>query len=322
MEKNIKIDYLRLSITDMCNLNCLYCTPLTKHEFLKREEVLRYEEITRMVGVFVKAGIRKVRITGGEPLIKKDIIDLVKMLKSINGLEELSMTTNAVDLSGIAWGLKKAGLGRINISLNTLNKKRFELITGFDYFKDVWDGVNQALACGFNTVKLNFIPLRGINDDEIIAFARLALETKLIVRFIELFPVNNRSKELNKHAMTNKEIKQMISGYFGELVPISGVTGNGPANYFRLKGFKGVIGFINSYTENFCSGCSRVRVNCAGRVSPCLFSGYLYDIKPLLRQGIDDSQLLAYIKGIINGKSCHTKDTVSDYKIEMSSVGG
>ncbi|MCX6262053.1 MAG: radical SAM protein, partial [Bacteroidia bacterium] len=157
IENNVNINYLRFSLTDRCNLNCVYCTPLQKSQFLSHDEVLNYEEITRVVALFVKAGVRKLRLTGGEPLIKKNIIGLIKMLKIIDGLEEISMTTNGVWLKGLASRLKDAGLDRVNISINTLKKEKFRSITGFDYFDDVWAGINEALEVGLNPVKLNII---------------------------------------------------------------------------------------------------------------------------------------------------------------------
>jgi len=209
MEKK-KIDYLRLSITDRCNLNCIYCDPRKKKRFLTHEEVLRYEEMCRLVKLCVELGIEKVRITGGEPLIKKDIIKLVAMLKRVNGLKELAMTTNGVYLRENARGLKEAGLDRINISLDTLREEKYAAITGGDYFKRVWEGIHESLEAGLAPVKLNMVVMKGVNDDEITAFAGLTLKYPLSVRFIEFFPATRRSRELTRCLLENAEVKERI----------------------------------------------------------------------------------------------------------------
>ncbi len=322
MAQDITVDYLRLSITDRCNLNCLYCTPLERSAFLKRQEVLRYEEISRMVGVFVKAGIKNVRITGGEPLIKKDLVELIKMLKSIDGLKELSVTTNGVNLDSCVESLKTAGLDRINISLDTLKRERFQQITGSDSLREVLKGINKVSKLGFAPVKLNMIPMQGINDDEIIDFVNFSRENNLYIRFIEFFPTNTRSQEMRGCTITNQEVKQRIEEKFGELFLIEGIRGNGPSQYYQFNNSAIPIGFISSYTENFCNSCNRIRVNCAGQISPCLFSGYRYDIQPLLRNNAREEELLLYVKKVISGKPCFRKNTFGAPKIEMSTLGG
>lgn len=322
MESNINVDYLRLSLTDRCNLNCIYCTPLEKDRFLSREEVLSYEEITRAVSVFVKAGIRKLRLTGGEPLIKRDITDLIKMLKAVGGLRELTMTTNGVYLDALADGLKQAGIDRINISLDTLKKEKFKSITGFDLFDQVWRGVERSLQAGLNPVKLNVIMMKGINDDEILDFARLTCEYPLCVRFIEFFPTNRRSGKFAGLLISSAEVKKEIARHYGISENISGVPGNGPAEYHKLKGSKGTIGFINSSTGDFCDRCNRIRIDCAGRICPCLFSGSIQDIRPLLRGARNDEALLNYIKEAFKMKSQYKKSTAKAQQLEMSSIGG
>lgn len=322
MENNLIPDYLRLSITDWCNLNCIYCTPLEKGQCLPHDEVLRYEEIKAVVAAFVKSGVKKVRLTGGEPLIKKDILSLVRMLKSIKGLEELSMTTNGVLLSQYADALKDAGLERINVSLDTLKRERFLAITGKDSFDQVWKGVLASLESGFNPIKLNIVTMRGVNEDEIADFARLTLEYPISVRFIEFFHTNPRSKKLISSLVSSEMVKKEIQNKLGELMPVSGVIGNGPAKYYNLKAAPGTIGFINGTTGNFCSNCNRLRMDCAGRVSPCLFSGPVLDTRPLLRPNLEEDKLLSEIKKIFTIKPRYNKSKISDPKIEMSSIGG
>lgn len=212
--ENKTVDYLRFSLTDRCNLNCIYCTPLEKGQFLARSEVLTYEEIARVVSLFVKAGISRLRLTGGEPLLKKDIVSLVGMLKNIDGLEEISLTSNGVYLKDLAFGLKDAGLSRVNISIDTLKKEKFKGITGFDLFDDVWSGVLRSIEAGLNPVKLNVILMKGINDDELFDFVRLTFEYPLIVRFIEFFPTNKRSMKFAGYLVRSDDVKTRIAGHF------------------------------------------------------------------------------------------------------------
>lgn len=327
MERNIErireVDYLRLSLTDRCNLNCIYCSPLKKSQFLSHQEVLSYEEIVKVVSLFVRSGIKKLRLTGGEPLIKKDLLDLIRMLKAIQGLEEIAMTTNGVYLKGMAAQLKGAGLNRVNISLDTLKRERFEQITGLNHLSDVLSGIEESLEAGFNPVKLNVIPMKGINDDEILDFARLTFEKKIVVRFIEFFPTNKRSDKLSGCLIRNEITKKKIIEQFKDIEKISGITGNGPAEYYKIKGSLGAVGFISNASDDFCDECNRIRVDCAGRVSPCLFSGYVYDLRTLLRNGNTDDELLMYIGKILNMKPNYSKKKTADSKgIEMSSVGG
>ncbi len=322
MENKIGVNYLRLSLTDRCNLNCIYCTPLEKSGFLAHAQVLRYEEIKRLVAVFVRAGIRKVRLTGGEPLIKKDIIPLIRMLSSIEGLEELSMTSNGTLLNNYAGPLKDAGLDRINISLDTLKKSRFKTVTGKDCFDEVWQGIRAALKTGLNPVKLNVVLMRGINDDELEDFARLTFEYPLNVRFIEFLHTNLRAEKLFHALVSSAEVKKIIESRLGRLNPINDFPGNGPAEYFGLKGAQGALGFISATTGNFCGSCNRIRVDCAGRISPCLFSGPVLDSRLFLRSGVNDDKLLDEIQRVFALKPLYNKGKIFERKIEMSSIGG
>jgi len=318
----ISVDYLRLSVTDLCNLNCIYCTPLEKEKFLTRQEVLRYEEMYRLVKIFVSAGIRKVRITGGEPLYKRGIIDLIKMLKGIEGLEEVSLTTNGVLLKDRAYQLKSAGLNRINISLDSLKKECFARITGKDCFEEAWEGVEASLDAGFQPLKLNVVLMRGINEGEITDFARLTFKYPLVVRFIEFFHTNQRSQKLIDLLISKEEIRKVIEDSFGKMKEEDGIPGSGPASYCRIKGAKGAIGFINGSTSSFCVRCSRIRVDCAGKISPCLFSGPVCDTRAFLRGGYNDEAILGEIEKIIKNKPGYTKEIINQRNVEMSSLGG
>lgn len=322
MENNIDVDYLRLSLTDRCNLNCVYCTPKEKSQFLSRDDVLSYEEIVRAVSVFAKAGVRKLRLTGGEPLIKKNITGLIKMLRGIDTLEEIAMTTNGVYLKDLAGALKEAGLDRVNISIDTLKKEKFKSITGFDYFDDVWAGIKESLRAGLEPVKLNVILMKGINDDEVLDFVRLTLDQPFTIRFIEYFPANKRSLGLSDALIKTQVLKEKIINHFGAIRQVFKVRGNGPAEYYKLQDSKGTIGFISSSSVDFCDRCNRVRLDCAGRVRPCLFSGPTHDLKPLLRSTQSDEELLRYIKDVFKMKSRFRKDMSAGYRLEMSSIGG
>lgn len=318
-----KIDYLRLSVTDRCNLNCLYCTPREKDRFLSPSEILQNEEMVRLVDAFVKSGIKSLRLTGGEPLTRQDIIGLVGTLKSIKGLQDLAITTNGVYLKNLAHQLKQAGLDRINISLDTLKKSRFKYITGVDCFDEVWAGVEESIEAGFNPIKLNVILMKGINEDEIIDFVHLAINRHLIVRFIEFFPVNEKLNKLSNCLVKNIEVKERIIEHFGPIQSVSEIEGNGPAEYYTLKDSKAVVGFISSVSKDFCSECNRIRVDCAGRVSPCLFSGHIRNLKPLLQNKGNETALLKEISDILMIKSRFKKKEVgSCCAIEMSSIGG
>lgn len=316
------VDYLRVSLTDRCDLNCIYCTPLAKGQCLSHDEVLRYEEIRVVAAAFVKAGVKKVRLTGGEPLIKKDILSLVSLLKPIEGLEELSMTTNGTLLSVYAARLKQAGLDRVNISLDTLKRDRFFYITGRDCFDQVWKGVLASLESGFKPVKLNIVLMQGVNDDEIADFARLTLEYPLSARFIEFFHTNPRSKKFINSLVNSEMVKKEIQSKLGELKPVFGVISNGPAKYYKLEKALGNIGFINGTTGDFCGDCNRIRMDCAGRISPCLFSGPVLDVRPLLRPNFKGDKLFSEIKKVIIIKPQYNKNKIADPEIEMSSLGG
>lgn len=318
----MKIDYLRLSVTDRCNLNCIYCTPLQKSRFLSRREVLSHEEMAEVVEFFVQAGITKLRITGGEPLIKKNIVDLVKMLKAVKGLEEIALTTNGVFLKDLAGPLKDAGLDRVNVSLDTLKEEKFRRITGSDCFARVREGINSSLECGLHPVKINVILMRGINDEEIPDFTRLAIDFPLLVRFIEFFPVNSRAEKLANRLVRTEEVKKRITRTFGEIRPAAGIVGGGPAGYFELENSRGIVGFISGSSENFCRRCNRIRIDCAGRIFPCLFSGCLGELRPFLRTGAAEEKIPGVIKSVLRMKPEYNKGRIPACEVEMSTVGG
>lgn len=316
------IDYLRLSLTDRCNLNCIYCTPLEKNGFLPHEDLLRHEEIARAAAAFVRAGIKKIRLTGGEPLIKKNVLELVRLVRAIPGLQELALTTNGLLLGKLAGDLREAGLDRVNISLDTLSRKTFREITGYDGLDKVWDGMMKSLAAGFTEVKLNVIILKGINDGEVADFAGLSAAYPVTVRFIEFFPANKRSSGFSRALFTTAETRKKIEDAFGPLVRVPAGNGGGPARVYALAGAKGKIGFISGRSGYFCGSCNRVRMDCAGRIYPCLFSPPTHSLRESLRESADDDALVDYIKNAFLIKSEYKKDSASTGHIEMSSLGG
>jgi len=316
------VEYLRISLTDRCNLNCIYCTPMEKNGFLSHEELLRHEEIARAAAAFVRAGIKKIRLTGGEPLIKKNVVELVRMVRAVPGLQELALTTNGLLLGGLVADLRAAGLDRVNISLDTLKEETFKKITGASGLCKVWDGITKSLSAGFSQVKLNVIIMRGINDQEIADFAGLSVDHPLTVRFIEFFPTNKRSFGLSNALFPTAETKKKIEEVFGPLEKSASGPGDGPADIYKIRGAGGRIGFISGRSDYFCGACNRVRMDCAGKVYPCLFSPPTHDLRGLLRGDISDKALTEHIKGIFVVKSKYKKDSATAGHIEMSSLGG
>lgn len=316
------VDYLRLSLTDRCNLNCVYCTPREKGAYLKHEDLLRHEEIARAAAAFVRAGVTKIRLTGGEPLVRKNLTGLVRLLRAIPGLKELALTTNGLLLRDLAVPLREAGLDRVNISLDTLDPAVFKQITGADGLEDVWDGVMASLKAGFTEVKLNMVVMKNINDSEVAEFARLSMDFPLSVRFIEFFPTNERSANMKGALFTTAETKKRIEDVYGplELQPPS--PSDGPARVYRRPGAKGKIGFISGRSDYFCCSCNRVRMDCTGKIYPCLFSPATHDLRELLRGGASDDALADYLKKVFLVKSEYRKDSPSAGHIEMSSLGG
>lgn len=316
------VEYLRISLTDRCNLNCIYCTPMEKNGFLRHEDLLRHEEIARAAAAFVRAGVKKIRLTGGEPLLKKNVVELVRLIKAIPGLEELALTTNGLLLAELAEGLRSAGLDRVNISVDTLKEETFKKITGSPGLPKVWNGIQTALAANFTKVKLNVVIMKGINDLEIPDFAKLSVDYPLDVRFIELYNTNNRSYKISGTLFTTEETRKRIAETTGALAEVPAGRGDGPARLYTLLGAKGRIGFISGRSDYFCGTCDRVRLDCAGKVYPCLFSPATHSLRELLRSGAPDAALDDYLKKVFLVKSNYKKDSPSAGHIEMSSIGG
>ncbi|MGB2884819.1 MAG: GTP 3',8-cyclase MoaA [Dehalococcoidia bacterium] len=277
------VNYLRISVTDRCNLRCIYCMPLEGISLMAHENILSYEEISTVAQAAADLGIIKVRLTGGEPLVRERLTTLVAMLAQIQGIDDISLTTNAVILERYAGELKNAGLHRVNISLDSLRSNGFHQITRVGNLDDVLRGIEAARQAGLNPVKINTVVMRGINDDEVIDFARLTIENEWHVRFIEYMPFSNGDEKTDGLLVPVAEMKASIET-LGELTPTL-ESGGGPAKYFRLPGARGTIGFISPVSEHFCQACNRLRLTADGKLRPCLFSDKEIDLREPLRQG-------------------------------------
>ncbi|MFH1490581.1 MAG: GTP 3',8-cyclase MoaA [Pseudomonadota bacterium] len=295
------INYLRLSITDRCNLRCMYCMPEEGIDFQPHNEILSYEEILRFIRAAVVVGIRKVRLTGGEPLVRKGFIGFLKQLAEIGGLNEITITTNGVLLKDYAAEIKKCGISRINVSLDSLRPERFRRITGRDHFARVLEGIQEAERLGFDPIKINVVAMRGINDDEILDFARLSLQKPYHIRFIEFMPVGKNNGWSSEKFISEGEIRERIK-VLGTLRHIGNDRMDGPAQRYLIKGGKGEIGLIGALSNHFCESCNRLRLTAEGHLRSCLFSDQEIDVKPTLREGKGDEDLLILIKEAIEFK--------------------
>ncbi len=266
---NRQINYLRISITDRCNLRCRYCMPPEGVEYKSHNDIMRYEEIESFVRVALEAGINRFRLTGGEPLVRKGVTSLVESLAPLPGLKELTMTTNGYCLEDRAQELKKVGLDRINISLDTLKAERFKRITRVDGLGQVRRGIDRAQRAGLNPVKINVVIIRDFNDDEILDFVNFSREEGLQVRFIELMPLNGESKERQGGYLPAAEIITRIKQAGYQLKPLD-IKGSGPALNYEIAGGEGRLGFISPLSHNFCSSCNRLRLTSDGYLKPCL----------------------------------------------------
>lgn len=322
---NRVINYLRISITDRCNLRCMYCMPEDGIDFIPHESILRYEEILHIVRLAVQKGIRKIRLTGGEPLVRKGFLEFLKELNNIEGLKETTLTTNGVLLKELAAGIKECGVKRLNISLDSLKRERFAHITGRDMFDQVWEGIQEAERLGFEPIKINIVAMKGINDDEIQDFAGLTMTKPYHVRFIEHMPVGEDNGWKSENFISVLEIYNIIHR-LGELRPVSGRNLlDGPAQRFKLDGAKGEIGLIGALSNHFCSICNRLRLTADGHIRSCLFSDEEIDIKAPLRNNEGDEKILSLIDTAIKNKPLQHNLNVSGIRTcarRMSSIGG
>jgi GTP 3',8-cyclase len=280
-----RIEYLRISVTDKCNLRCVYCMPLHGLPWLKRDELLSYEEIASIVGTMAPMGLRRLRITGGEPLVRRDVTTLVAMLSAIPGIEDIALSSNAVLLGDMAEDLRAAGIGRVNISLDSLRPDRVDAIARRPgSFQRIMDGLAAAERVGMSPIKINVVVMRGRNDDELEDFARITLERPWHVRFIEVMPVGENLDISADEYVPAPEMLQRVRS-IGDLKPVAGPAGNGPATYFRFPGAPGTVGVITPMSHNYCDTCNRMRLTAHGQLRPCLFGDLHTNLRDPLRAG-------------------------------------
>lgn len=316
----MKANYLRLSVTDRCNLTCLYCRPSKSVTQLKQDELLSFEEISSIVGLAAEWGIRKVRITGGEPLVRNNITDLVKMVSRIKGIRDLPMTTNGVRLEEFARPLKKAGLSRVNVSLDSLDRKKFARITGQDNLDQVLRGIRAAREASLEPIKINVVILKGINEDEILDFVNFTRGKSLIVRFIEYMPING--PEQNSWYFSNASVKEIIERRWGTLKPLPFFSHYSPARYFKIDHTKVVLGFISPISQPFCHACTRLRLTATGRLRPCLGSNLEIDLRKPLQGKNRDYEIKASFDLAMNEKLKRRPEPLYQRNKYMFQIGG
>ena len=311
------ISYLRVSVTDRCNLRCVYCMPPDGVALVSHQDILSYEEIMLVVRAAVEMGMDKIRITGGEPLVRAGIVELVRMISAVEGIRDISMTTNGILLDKYAAKLAEAGLQRVNISLDTMKPDRFRQITRTGDLADAIRGLEAAGEAGLNPIKINVVPMQGVNDDEIRDFARMTMEKGWHVRFIELMPFQGTAGIVPADLL-RREIETL-----GPLEPHYGMTGNGAARYFRLPGAGGTVGFIEPISEPFCSSCNRLRLSANGTLLPCLFSTEGVDVRMPIRRGATLTEVKRLLTDAVAAKpEMHRLADGCAIHTRMSGIGG
>lgn len=320
---NRHLNYLRVSITDRCNLKCLYCKPGTTIKKLPHHEILTYEEILRLINIGVGLGISKVRITGGEPLVRKGVFGFLEELTRLKELTDISLTTNGVFLKDNLEKIRAVGIKRLNISLDTLNRIKFKKITGHDNFHKIWEAIMLAHEKGLDPIKINVVALRGINDDEFTDLAELTFLYPFHIRFIELMPIGT-SRMGADHQMSADEIRNRIQP-LGRLISIKNGMNDGPAERFKFEGAKGEIGFIRPLSHHICHRCNRLRLTASGQLRPCLLSDHQESLKDLMRRGCSDKDLADIFLKVVHFKP-HQHNLSADFpkrvENQMSGIGG
>lgn len=342
------ISYLRVSVTDRCNLRCVYCVPPQGVQHISPHQVLRYEEIIRIVRAAQTLGITKIRVTGGEPLVRSGIVDFIRMLAGVEGIQDIAMTTNGILLGKYARELREAGLKRVNVSLDTLRPDRFRQVTRGGRLKELLDGLEAAQKAGLTPIKINVVAMQGFNNDEVQDFGRLTQDREWHVRFIELMPMGQGGQERLDELEALADTPRCVSPDFqnllreghiqdgflsiaqvrnlleplGDLEP-SEVMGNGPARYYRLPRARGTLGFISPVSEYFCANCNRLRLTANGRLRPCLLAEHELDLLATLRQGASQDELQALLREAIAAKpERHLIDRNVVPRDRMVQIGG
>lgn len=327
------IDYMRISLTDRCNMRCVYCMPASGVKKMAHEDILTYDEIARLVRIAAADGVHRIRLTGGEPLVRLHVDDLVRELAQIDGIDDISMTTNGMLLPRCGHALRQAGLTRVNISLDTLDPEKFHEVTRLGHLQDTLDGIQAALDEGFEPIKINAVAVRSLHQDYY-QFARLSVDKPLHVRFIEYMPVGN-SVGLGgagwglDDVISCEEIRQTINDRADELgmprlVPAEkSPDGGGPARYWTFPGAQGTVGFISPLSNHFCGSCNRLRLSADGKIRPCLFSDVRFDVREALRYGSDED-VENVLRQTLNAKPLsHNENLQANATVtNMNEIGG
>ena len=318
------ITYLRVSVTDKCNLRCIYCMPEGGLPWLQRDEILSYEEITAIVRAAASVGVRTIRLTGGEPLVRPNLNRLVEAVAAVPGIDDVAISSNGLLLEQQLPELVAAGLRRVNLSLDTLRADRFAAIARRSGLEGVLRGIDAAVRAGLVPVKLNCVVMRGKNDDELTDFAELTRERPIFVRFIEVMPVHENLGLQRDAYVSSDEILGRV-GAIGELLPVAGPPGNGPARYFAFPGAAGALGVISPLSHDYCERCNRVRLTADGRLRLCLFGDYALDLRSPLRSGATTEQLAALLRSamLIKPERHHLRLGESSSQMRaFSEIGG
>ncbi|MBV8378057.1 MAG: GTP 3',8-cyclase MoaA [Verrucomicrobia bacterium] len=305
-----RINYLRVSITDRCNERCLYCMPQELQEWLPRAEILNFDEITRLVRIASDLGVTKIRITGGEPLVRKNVLELFRLLGELKKITDIGISTNGSLLAKtiengetVARALVRCRVRTVNISLDTLDREMYQSITGRDFLPQTLQGVAAAKEAGFERVKLNAVLMRGRNDDVLTDLVRFARAENLLLRFIELMPVTTTDVLTEANFLSVGEARRRLETEFGPMIPEPDFKTNGPASYYRLADSPQRIGFIGAMTnQHFCESCNKLRLTCEGKLRPCLGSHLEFDIKTPMRHGASDEQLRRFFSEVVERK--------------------
>lgn len=319
-----QIKDLRISVTDRCNFKCFYCKSARGVNYVEREHLLTFEEIEHFASVLVRLGIRKIRLTGGEPLLRKNLECLISRLSGLPELEDLAITTNAFNLSKRAGQLVRAGLGRVTVSLDSLRPDRFFEMTRYRDFENILEGIRSAKRAGLEPVKINCVVVRDVNDDEIVEFGRFALEEGLAVRFIEFMPIDEDEKWSFEQVVKGEEVLKTLIDEF-ELVPLESVDSSATAKNYGFKDSSGSVGVITPVSRPFCGECSRLRLTADGKLRTCLFSMVEHDVKALLRNEVSTDELEQFVREIVFRKEEGHRINEPDFKAPprtMSYIGG
>jgi cyclic pyranopterin phosphate synthase len=315
------IDYLRISVTDRCDLRCYYCIPKDFNEFEGKENTLTFEEITRIVKAFTELGVKRFRITGGEPLVRRELPKLISQLSSLDGVDDLSLSTNAVKLEKFADELFEKGVRRLNVSLDTLNPEKFSQITGGGKLDKVINGLIAASNAGFTPIKINMVAMKGTNDDEIIDMVEFCKQHGFALRFIETMPMGNTGREASNQYLDLDSVKAELSEHY-DLIP-GVLAGGGPAEYLQIAGTDMKIGFITPISQHFCETCNRVRLSADGTLYMCLGTSHSYPLRPLLRRGISNKELRdAILEAIALKPERHSFNENPEQSVRIMSLTG